>query len=411
MDLESIPPPLPPPDEEEVVNPGADSYDSDLSNSVDSDSLAAPTALNARRTIRLRDYKDAFTKEEIKTIGNNLSTDTTLKKLVLVGSQEIDRTVAYHLGQGLRTNTTLEVLVLQDCNLDEKSTIMLANGLQFNNHLQVLVMKDNVDITPIAAEKLFRALARGGGNLVRLNYSNNSLFEDRGYKRALFWLSNMLCVTTSLKRLDLADTMLQSLQPLSVGLKANTTLRSLNLKWSTFEDEPNRFFWQEWLSLNGTLQSLILAQCGIDEELAVYLADGLAVNTSLTHLDLSSNEFQASGCCAIAQAVKSNKKLRILDLGWNQLDDGVGPDIADMIQYNTSLTVLSLSNNPLGEQTLDHIAGAMKKNRSIKTLLLEQCEFGDNGWLKCMEMLLVNNSLTQFHMCRHCEDLTFFKCV
>ena len=133
----------------------------------------------------------------------------------------------------------------------------------------------------------------------------------------------MLCVTTSLTSLSLADTGLQNLGPLSFGLKANESLLKLDLTWSTFGDESNRFFWQEWLSTNGTLQSLILAQCRIDEELVVYLADGLAVNTSLTHLDLSSNEFQASGCCAIAQAVKSNKKLRILDLAWNQLDETV----------------------------------------------------------------------------------------
>ena len=400
MDLESIPPPLPPLDEEEVDSDSSDWSDSSASIEIPGPDLVInpPTTLNAQRTIRFRDYTNGLTYEETKTIGKNLRTDTTLNKLDLRGLEEIDRTVAYHLGRGLCTNTTLTVLLLTNCDLKQQSMSFLAQGLNFNNHLQVLDLKNNVDITPIAAENLFRALARGDGNLVKLNYSNNSLSELSGYKKALFFLSEMLSVTTSLTRLHLADTMMESLKPLSGGLKANTTLCSLNFNWSMFEDETNPTFWKEWLSLNGTLQTLILANSGIDEDLAVYIAAGLKVNIGLTHLNLSKNDLQEAGCRVIAEAVESNTTLRVLNLGWNQLDDSVGSDIADMIRNNTSLAVLYLCNNPLGEKALDLIADAMKKNKTIAKLELSGCEFGDNGWLKCMEMLLVNESLRQFHM-------------
>jgi len=390
MDLESNPSPLPPSDGEEKE----DSYNSDSSTSEDSSFQPLPV-FKPLETIR-DNY--GFDEKEIIRIGKNLKTDKTVEKLVLNGSRNIGPLAAYHLGRGLKTNTTLLVLFLRDCNLDEKLLRLLANGLRSNNHLQVLDMKENVDITPLGAQALFRALAMGGGNLLTLNYSGNSLFEDRGYKKALFWLSLLLCRTKTLIKLNLADTMLQSLgPPLSFGLLANTTLENLNLKWSSFEDEPNRFFWQEWLSLNGTLQFLNLAQCGIDEELVVYLARGLELNTSLTYLDLSSNEFMAKGAMLIAEAVRRNKQLKVVNLANNQLDDSVGAAIAKMLEDNTTLTSLSLSNNPLGA-ALKAIAGAMKTNETLKTLVVQSCEFKHNGWLKFMEMLLWNKSLLGLHM-------------
>lgn len=106
----------------------------------------------------------------------------------------------------------------------------------------------------------------------------------------------------------------------------------------------------------------------------------LAVNTTLTALDLASNRLGNAGVTAVLRGLGRNGSLLRLDLSRNQMTFITAPMIACIIaNHKCVLQELYLSGNPLGLDGAMSIAHGLSCSRSLTTLALENCALGDDG--------------------------------
>jgi len=75
------------------------------------------------------------------------------------------------------------------------------------------------------------------------------------------------------------------------------------------------------------------------EDLVVSLSKALAVNSSLTNLDLSRNSIGASGAASLSQALAVNSSLTNLDLPWNNIVDFGATALSNVSTVNTTVHV------------------------------------------------------------------------
>ena len=81
----------------------------------------------------------------------------------------------------------------------------------------------------------------------------------------------------------------------------------------------------------------------------IVLADAIKHNSSITHLNLSSNPFGLGDCTALAEAIKQNSTIRQLDLSGTNC--GICDRymvLADAVKHNSTITHLNLSCNSFG---------------------------------------------------------------
>jgi hypothetical protein len=83
---------------------------------------------------------------------------------------------------------------------------------------------------------------------------------------------------------------------------------------------------------------------------AIAMAKSLAINESLTYLDLSFNSFGHDGGLALGEAILNNRTLKTLLLANNNIDSTACFTICVGVIENLALTRLSLNGNPVGEQ-------------------------------------------------------------
>ena len=124
------------------------------------------------------------------------------------------------------------------------------------------------------------------------------------------------------------------------------------------------------------------------------LADALRVNTSLTALDLSSNNISSEGVVPLADAFRTNTSLTYLNLQTNFIGDEGGVALADALRINTSLTDLNLWNNSIGDAGGVAIAEALAINTSLTNLNISYNKISDAGGVALADALHINAKLT-----------------
>ena len=119
-----------------------------------------------------------------------------------------------------------------------------------------------------------------------------------------------------------------------------------------------------------------MADNAIGDEGAIKLAEALALNGSLTSLELERNHIQDKGTTSLAYTLRRSK-LRTLNLRSNGIGATGAIDLAVMLSYNTALTDLALSFNDIGNEGGMKLAEGLKHNTTL--LELDICEAGLGG--------------------------------
>ncbi|EAX91339.1 Leucine Rich Repeat family protein [Trichomonas vaginalis G3] len=172
---------------------------------------------------------------------------------------------------------------------------------------------------------------------------------------------------------------------------------------------------------NGVLCNLNIAMCGVTAEGCHHIGQALPNNTSLTHLDLSSNRFGSAGANsmfsqpgalgaleslvlsrnligddagpALVTQLSRAKSLRYLDLSRNNFTKGFLKYILQAYDNGCRVSNLSLAHNKLNE-SLEYLCHVLKTYSKIRILNLSGNKIGDNGIIKLMESLEQNTSLS-----------------
>ncbi|GMG14624.1 unnamed protein product [Phytophthora fragariaefolia] len=254
------------------------------------------------------------------------------------------------LASALVHNACLLELTLSYNAIGEDGSISLAKALAMNSHLRLLDLMHNRigkdGITPWLGDTMRVNIA-----LRELKLSHNAI----GDKKAV----NLL---ESLAPKPLTEE--AKLKARIAGRRRHTTMAD----GSESHDNSEPF--------NSTLRSLLLSNTGISDEASPHLAHMLAHTRSLTHLDISCNNFTNEGNIAIARGLQRNSSLRHLNYRENKLEE---PAALALLGALTKLSFIetALFQDCFGSHSA--VGSALGKftkcSRSLTTLDLVRCRF------------------------------------
>jgi Ran GTPase-activating protein (RanGAP) involved in mRNA processing and transport len=224
----------------------------------------------------------------------------------------------------------------------------------------------------------------------------------------------------AVETVDLSDNRMTdvSIMPLTIKLRALTTLTHLDLSFNKMDDSSasimkyisSKDCTLRTLKLNGSdvddyeccnlcdamienfsIETLCLSRnlLGSDEHKRtlkpnlVLAGDGIAKmlnkNKKLTSLDLSWNSLRMSGAVAIGRALKKNKMLKSLFLQFNSFGDLGAQAVGYALKYNKSLQELDLSNNSIVPRSACVLANALSHNSTLVFLNISDNILGRVG--------------------------------
>lgn len=203
---------------------------------------------------------------------------------------------------------------------DSDGLLHLSQALQVNSHLTVLRLKNMNLLCNEQNGLTLSEMVKMNKTLKHLDLSENELFSDSG----------ACCILR--------------------GLKQNTTLVTLSL---------------HKICLKAT------------EETNHLLSEMLQVNTTLEHLDLSSNlSLSDSGICSIFEGLRSNSTLLHLNICNTNISSEGAVRIADSLQHGScSLRILDIGMNSIGTNGFARIADSLEFNRLLEKLLIQRDAF------------------------------------
>ncbi len=354
-----------------------------------------------------------------------ISHSNVVSKLVLSHNKiQKDADGLAHLLQGLRTNTSIVKVRLEECfmRVTEDNGPLLVDMLRENTTLKILDFSYNPDlltsglgyiikglccnvgilrlslshcnITGKEAKSLAKVLTENG-TVESLDLSYNKLGND-----GIFYISSSLKVNSTLQKLNLMNCSLsaEDINVLVESMLSNTSLWCLDLCYNPISDAGAAHI-ADFLKHNTRLTEVRLGGCGITGKGAQSLAAALREHISLEVIDLCGNNLLDAGVTTIAEALRHNQRLRDLNLKDCGLTDQGMESIATSLEINTTLEALDMSwNDGVTNRGLLTLGESLKKNKGLRTLellTLEQVTFG--GMRLFVMCLKENHHITGLH--------------
>ena len=147
-----------------------------------------------------------------------------------------------------------------------------------------------------------------------------------------------------------------------------------------------------------SLTKVYFRNTAIHDAGASAISMALAVNSSLTSLDLGWNRIGDAGASSLSQVLTANSSLTILDLSWNIIGEAGASSLSQALTANSSLTSLDLCNNSIGISGASSLSQALTANSSLTSLNLRANGFGMLGAVSLSQALTANSSLTSLEL-------------
>ena len=237
--------------------------------------------------------------------------------------------VALHLAQAISGIPFLEELNLADNRLTDVSLPAIINGLPDCKHLRRINLSDN-KIDTAAADAL-HTLLNSPGQVDTLILQRSDV-DDQETAR---WV-DAIAAQATVRHLDLTENLIGShevraFQPLA--LTGGSALAQLLMRKDC------------------SLETLILKWNMIRFKSGENLAASIALNKTLTHLDLSYNSLDETGGEIIGSSLIENSTLRHLNLENNNITARATVTISTALRtWTNRLKTLNLRHNPIGER-------------------------------------------------------------
>ncbi|XP_053196929.1 leucine-rich repeat-containing protein 45 [Scomber japonicus] len=184
----------------------------------------------------------------------------------------------------------------------------------------------------------------------RLDLSGQSLSADTCSVLARAFQRDTVFTEVSLSDCMLSE---EGAKVLLTGLFDNTTVKVLDLKGNNLRSTGAEVL-GKLLARNKTLRRLVLEwnALGVWDEAFSLFCDGLASNSTLTHLDLRNNQINHHGASELALALKHNSNLEVLDLRWNNIGLLGGRSLLEALHKNKNIVQLEMAGNNIPSDIL-----------------------------------------------------------
>ena len=166
---------------------------------------------------------------------------------------------------------------------------------------------------------------------------------------------------------------------ISLALQNNTSLLSLRIMttgWKCLTDDDVQEITHA-LMHNITLKKITL-DCHekFYNGAAQSFANLLMTNTTLTHIDLSSNNIDSIGAEALANVLYTNTTLLVLNLCFNRISDEGAKALSLALNNNASLLELNLNNNNIGYNGIHAFSVNIGNNTTLTKFSIHGNYFG-----------------------------------
>ncbi|KAL0235834.1 hypothetical protein GEMRC1_002416 [Eukaryota sp. GEM-RC1] len=181
------------------------------------------------------------------------------------------------------------------------------------------------------------------------------------------------------------------------ALAVNDTITAIDLEYASLGNR-GAITLASALKSNTTVTKIMLLANRITSKGALALSEALSVNVALTNIDLSSNPIGDQGAIAIANVLKTNSVIYEIGLGDNSIGVKGLKAVAEALKVNSKLVVLDLSYNQVSDEGVIAIGEALKLNSSIRLVDLSKNSISDEGALFLAESLTLNTTVTRISL-------------
>ena len=322
-----------------------------------------------------------------------LQSNLTLTHLNLHGNT-IDNCGAEDLAQALQSSCALKYLDLSRNEIGDEGAVALAKALESNRTLTYLDLEhwDFVGFSPMellfslggsdpkrnrigyAGAAAFAETLRSNSVLARLNLQNHRIGNAGAAA-----IGQSLKSNCTLTHLCLRGNRIEGVGVATLGdaIRVNCGLVNLDLRSnSLIESRAQAASLAQGLRLNSVLTHLDMRHSLIGTRFVTVLAESLKSNSTLTHVDLYGNRIKSSGAVALAKTLRTNPTLSHLNLRCNRIGDSGAAEFVETLQTNNSLIFLDLRNNRIHKAGANKIHGFlcalynMRRSRSSRRTIL-----------------------------------------
>lgn len=183
-----------------------------------------------------------------------------------------------------------------------------------------------------------------------------------------------------IEKLDISLNYIQKagLDEIIKAINCNSSLKTLNISGNNIS--PNGFETLSKILKNTTIKKLRMADCCMESNSAVKIAESLKINKGLLVLDVSSNRMNGISNTAFMSSLVSNNILSSLTMQKCFIDDKDAINISAMLKGNKAIRMLDLQINCINKIGTWAIIGGIKNNKVIISMLMDRIETGYNGY-------------------------------
>eukprot|EP00041_Stephanoeca_diplocostata_P036500 m.1336050 g.1336050 ORF g.1336050 m.1336050 type:complete len:1309 (-) comp24879_c1_seq55:998-4924(-) len=156
----------------------------------------------------------------------------------------------------------------------------------------------------------------------------------------------------------------------------------------------------ELLAIDNTLTTLNMGDNTVSDAGCVEIGLSLKVNTCLAILHLEKNHIGAQGAQALAEALKVNGCLQALHLAHNAIGDEGASALGDSLRVNTTLQILDIAENGLDAAGSTAVCSALQQHPALHTLALSGNTLGAGGGTAVGALLRHNAVLRKVQLSR-----------
>ena len=372
----------------------------DFENNQFSEAAADYLAVAIRNNNRLQKLwlSDNHLGSSTVVVVNALKGISTLEHLALNNNRNRSDELAPALASVIKTNASMETLLLSYNGLNDDGVIKIAQSLCELSNLRIINLQSN-NITDKTAEALASVIS-SNNRLEQLYLGNNHLqlgvlkvttalqnvFSIRVLdfmynnlpEKTAYYLAAAICAKNRLEKLWLSGNQLGSSSVVVVNaLEGISTLKDLALNDNKNRSEELVPALTSVIAKNELMERLLLSDNGLNDNGVTQIVRSLYKHSKLKAINLQSNNISDKTAEALASVISSNTGLEELYLGNNQLQLGVAK-IANALKNISSIRVLDFINNNLSEQIADDLAAAIRANNRIEILWLSDNHLGSS---------------------------------
>ena len=288
-----------------------------------------------------QNFSSRLSNEHLIPLVSVVEDHTILIEYIDLSYNHISDAGAITLSRILKTALNLKTLNLQSNNINPDGCKSICEALADHQSLQYVNLNGNC-IKTEGVISLVSLLLNCLG-ILELDLGNNSIDHD-----------GIIAITTALN-------------------KAHFSLEVLNLENPALNSimQETAVHFAKMLSINSTLKKLSLRKMKLRCDGIFTLTNHLVENSRLRVLDLSSNEISADGANYLSKYLKLETcRLESLILGVNKIVNLGGKYIAQALAVNKSLIHIDLTSNRIGDEGLTRIAEALFYNKVLMSFKL-----------------------------------------